>query len=139
MIINSKRVLLKETNGLTLVALHGTGTQGGKSRIINAFQTGLSLKEKADFVKNECMNYGFGSPTRKPGYLYRVNFFRGIHYAYCDIAGVEHDDCTATWKELALEIERLIKLNKYMSLRELAEHTLTNGGQVNEEVQENNP
>lgn len=54
--------------------------------------------------------------------------------------GVEHDDCTATWKELALEIERLIKLNKYMSLRELAEHTLTNGGgQVNEEVQENNP
>ena len=141
MIVNKKKISLKDTKGLTLVALHGTGTHGGKSRIVNAFQAGLSMKEKADFVKKNCENYGFGSPIRKRGYLHHVSFFKGIKYSYCDLSGVSHVDCTSTWKELAVEIERLIRVGRYMSLRELAEHELTHGGGgqvIDEKVQESN-
>lgn len=114
-------VKLKNVRGITLVALHGTGTQGGKSRIVNAFSKGISLKEKAEVVKNECMNYGYGSPIREPNKLFAVNFFRGVSYSYCDMFGREHKECKATWKELALEIERLISIDRYMSPKERRE------------------
>lgn len=116
MIIKGKFVRLKlpvPCDGLALVALHGTGTEGGKQRISEYFAENHSAAEKSQFVKNECMNYGMGSPTREKNCLFAVDFFRGIKYSYCDEIGREHEDCTATWRALSDKIEELIEKGVY--------------------------
>lgn len=118
MIIKGKFVKLKlptPCDGLALVAFHGTGTQGGKQRIVNYFAEEHTAAEKATFVKNECMNYGFGSPTRKANYLFNLDFFRGVKYSYCDELGKEHIDCSATWKQLSSKIQELIDKGVYFN------------------------
>lgn len=118
MVIKGKFVKLKlptPCDGLALVALHGTGTQGGKQRIVKFFAEEHTAAERTNFVKSECMNYGFGSPTRKPNYLFSVDFFRGVNYSYCDEFGREYKGCTATWKQLANKIQELIDKGTYIN------------------------
>lgn len=115
MIVNGKVVHLKPCDGLRLVALHGTGTSGGKERIASFFINTGKISERAEFVKKECMNYGFGSPIKRPCYLDGVDFFRCIKYSYYDGLGVHHEDCTSTWRELAEKIAELIEQGTYLT------------------------
>lgn len=124
MIINKKIVHLKPCDGLRLVAKHGSGVQGGKQRILACYNKGVSKKEFANFIKEECMNYGMGSPTVKPCYLHHLDFFRGIKYSYYDELGRNHEDCTATWSELADKIIEMIEDGSYLPN--------SGGGQMNE-------
>lgn len=124
MIFGGRNIHLKPCDGLRLVALHGTGTQGGKGRIYNYFKANTNKAERAGFVKSECMNYGFGSPIARPCYLCDVDFFRGIKYSYYDELGRPHKDMTATWRELADKIAELIEQGVYLPEN--------GGGQMNE-------
>ena len=128
MIYGGKKIHLKPCDGLRLLALHGSGTVGGKERIARFFETHTNIKERAGFVKDECMNYGFGSPTVRPCYLDSGDFFRGVKYPYYDEFGVHHEK-TATWKELAEKIAELLEQGEYLPV--------TGGGLMNE-VQKNN-
>ena len=102
-------------DGLAAVARHGGGTSGSKERIYDFYMQNSGLKERISFVKKECQNYGYGSPTKKPCYLRGVDFFGSkITYEYFDEIG-RLRQCEATWKQLAQKIGELIQSNTYMT------------------------
>lgn len=120
---------LTKCDGLSLVAKHGTGVQGGKIRIYNATFS-LTKSELVKFVKSECSNYGFGGHCDKRSYLTSVDFFgKNVKYSYNDEKGVPYEDCTATYKELTEKILELIEKEKYLNMRDKLEMCEVGGGQ----------
>lgn len=128
---------LNKCDGLALVALHGTGTQGGKARIYSYFvHDSPSKSEKVNFVKEQCGYYGMGGkpPADARYYLHHLEYNSyGVKYSYCDEKGVNHD-CTATWKELTDKIDELIIKGTYLDDEDLKEYQSMqneNGGGYN--------
>ena len=101
----------------------GSGTAGGKERIYAFFKGEHTMKEKAEFLKQE---YGIG----------------GCSHAVSDTPGSaeEHDsrgerfkkagcpDVTLTWEKVAKRIDNLIRMGRYLSEEDRQSH---------DEIQEN--
>ena len=103
----------KEFNPLEELALRGTGFENGIKRVKDYFLNNHSLKDKSRFLKDEYGLGGFGSPTKKPCYIFEADTFRGfVRYKYYD-KNMEIHDKTVTFEQMAKVIQDMIENGKY--------------------------
>lgn len=105
---------------LEALALHGTGTAGGMSRVKEYFAENHTISEKALFLKNEYGLYGFGSCAKKPCYIHSMDTFvqgnKGLRFAYYD-EDMKEIKNSCTWKQLAEIITDMISKGIYIKER----------------------
>lgn len=105
-----------EFNPLESLALHGTGFVGGMNRVRDYFSMKPhSMKEKADFLKNEYGVGGFGSPIKKPRYVHYGNTCtsgKDIVFEYYD-ENMQNVEDSCSWIQLAKVISEMVRNGKY--------------------------
>ena len=104
----------------------GSGVSGGKFRIAEFFDQEHTLKEKADFLKNEFGVGGVGASSYDSSYD-----SKGISYS----KGPNRDSRAEThmnWNEAAKRVDRLVSSGKYITQKDInnrikdAQYTLKN-------------
>lgn len=118
MIINGKEIHLKY-DYVKAVALHGSGTSGGKERIQYFFNRNTDEKDRINFVAHEYGSgmYGFGSPRRHALFLKGMTCtVKNIEVEYCD-GSREVMEKVLTYKELVRKIAELIDTGEYLEGR----------------------
>ena len=104
---------------ITSVMRSGSNTEGSKFRIYEQFQKSLSIKENANFLKDE---YGFSGSYplfSTPNYRCSVEAnSKGLHIIY-----VENNnspaELTFKWNEVEKRVSELILTDKYLSPNEM--------------------
>ena len=93
------------------VLLRGSGIADGKFRIYRQFETSLSAKENAEFLKEE---YGWGGvyPVIAGSGIAEQHDTKGIHISKGDTR------LDMTWRQAEKRIGDLIKLDRYLSPKE---------------------
>lgn len=74
-----------------------------------------SMKEKADFLKNEYGVGGFGSPIKKPCYVHYGNTCtsgKDIVFEYYD-ENMQNVEDSCSWIQLAKVISEMVRNGKY--------------------------
>lgn len=108
-------------NPLELLALHGTGFCNGMARVEKYFNENHTLAEKVKFLKKEYGTGGFGSPIRKPCYIYQMNTFgsdkKDIVFSYCD-ENMNSINSDCSFEQLAKTITNMIIKGTYKENKE---------------------
>ena len=98
----------------------GSGFEKGKFRIYREFQNSLSIKETADFLKNE---YGIGGTSSIPNFeeISMWSDSKGItlRNGYTE----DSKEKTYTWNQVAQRLNELIKQNQYLDDKEMQEYS----------------
>ena len=104
-------------NPLEALALRGTGFVDGMKRVHKYFSENQTLKERALFLKKEYGIGGFGSPVKKPRYVYEMDTFghtkRDVVFAYFD-ENMNDIKSSCSWEELARVIGAMIEKGTYI-------------------------
>ena len=106
----------KVFNPLEALALRGTGFRDGMKRVKGYFNENHTITDKAKFLKKEYGQGGFGSPTRKCGYIHDMDTFgngnKDIRFAYCD-ENLNVIESYCTFEQLAKVITDMIAKGTY--------------------------
>jgi len=92
----------------------GSGVSGGKYRIYSYFLENHTVKEKADFLKQEYGTGGRGSLG-----FHENHDSKGLEYSRGSIR-TPYDKVLLKWNQVTKRIDTLIKQERYMSEKELA-------------------
>lgn len=91
------------------ILIRGTGTQGGKFRVLEQYKKQLSLKENAEFLKKEYGFYG-ASPVILNPRLSLICSTKGM-----EISNQNNESIVLNWKQVAKYIGNLIKADDYLT------------------------
>lgn len=96
-------------NSINEILIRGTGTQGGKFRVLEQYKKQLSLKENAEFLKKEYGFYG-ASPVISNPRLSLICSTKGM-----EISNQNNESIVLNWKQVAKYIGNLIKADDYLT------------------------
>ena len=103
-------------NPLEALALHGTGFVDGMKRVTEYFSQNHTMAEKASFLKKEYGLGGFGSPIKKPCYIYSMDTFsnskKDVVFSYYD-EDMNDISSSCSWMDLAKTITNMISKGTY--------------------------
>lgn len=100
------------------ILIRGTGTQGGKFRVLEQYKKQLSLKENAEFLKKEYSFYG-ASPVISNPRLSLICSTKGM-----EISNRNNESIVLNWKQVAKYIGNLIKADDYLTSAEKEQYKL---------------
>ena len=104
----------KEFDPVKEYAIKGTGFQNGKNRVVEFFKTNNSLKERANFLKQEYGIGGFGIPGEEPNIIKGGDHCsKGNTIEYIDSEGARKE-MKVSWEELSCKISELIEKGEYI-------------------------
>lgn len=102
------------------VLIYGSSIENGKYRIYRQFQNCTSLKENAEFLKNE---YGWGGVSPLIGCIEETHSGKGITLTRGKEIGNPEIEITLSWNKVARRISRLIVENRYLNEKELEHYS----------------
>ena len=97
------------------ILTHGSGVEDGKYRIYQEFQKNNSIKDKANFLKNE---YGQGGTYPVIGAISEWHSAKGLQLTKGKEIGNNEIDITLKWEDVAKRITTLIANDQYLNSKE---------------------
>ncbi len=96
-------------NSINEILIRGTGTQGGKFRVLEQYEKQQSQKENAEFLKKEYGSYGAFPVISNPR-LSLICSTKGM-----EISNSNNEHIVLNWKQVAKYIGNLIKADDYLT------------------------